>query len=149
MTTHTFDVATAWSGSTDDYATYDRTHRVTTAGGELELSADAAFLGNPERPNPELLLVAAASSCQLLSFLAVAARSGVEVLDYRDDARGLMPEDEHPVRITRITLRPVVTVRGADPPRVERLLHKAHEQCYIANSLTARIELDPRIDVVG
>ena len=147
MTTHTYRTPLTWSGSTADYDTYDRQHQVVVGDVPLTLSADPAFRGDPALPNPEQLLVAAASSCQLLSFLAVAARSGVEVLEYADDAVGLMPESERPMRITEILLRPRVVARGATVERVERLLHKAHEQCFIAQSLTSDVTLEPTIEV--
>lgn len=51
-------------------------------------------------------------------------------------------------RTKRITLRPHVVVRGGDPERVERLLHKAHQQCYIANSLRSEVALEPTIEVI-
>ena len=78
----------------------------------LDVSADPAFLGDPTLLNPEQLLLLAAVSCQLLSFLAVAARARLDVVEYRDDADAEMPEDDLPVRITRINLRPRITVRG-------------------------------------
>ena len=97
-----------------------------------------------------MLLVAAASSCQLLSFLAIAARSGVDVLSYSDDAEGVMPEDDPPTRITRIVLRPrIVVAEGSRLERVERIVHKAHEECYIANSLKTAVEVEPQIKVAA
>ncbi|WP_344415320.1 OsmC family protein [Amycolatopsis minnesotensis] len=147
MTTHTYRTALSWSGSTGDYDSYDRTHEMKIGAAPLAVSADAAFRGDPELANPEQLLVAAASSCQLLSFLAVAALSGVEVVRYRDNAEGVLPEAERPLRLARILLRPRIVVRGATADRVERLLHKAHRQCYIANSLTSEITLEPSIEV--
>ena len=48
----------------------------------------------------------AAASCQLLSFLAVAARARIDVIDYRDEAAGQMPDDA----LTQITLRPHIVV---------------------------------------
>jgi organic hydroperoxide reductase OsmC/OhrA len=145
---HTYRTALTWSGSTRKYEDYERGHDVKIGPAPLRISADAAFLGDSGLANPEQLLVAAASSCQLLSFLAVAARSGVDVLKYLDDAEGQMPEGGSPMRVTRITLRPHVVVRGGDRERVERLLHKAHQQCYIANSLTSEVALEPTIEVL-
>jgi organic hydroperoxide reductase OsmC/OhrA len=75
-------------------------------------------------------------------------RSGVDVLKYLDDAEGQMPESGSPMRVTRITPLPHVVVRGGDPERVERLLHKAHQQCYIANSLTSEVAIEPTIEVI-
>ena len=147
MTTHTYGSALRWAGRTDDYDSYSRQHDVTIAGTTATLSAAAAFRGDAALPNPEQLLVAAASSCQLLSFLAVAAHAGVAILEYHDDAEGIMPDDVRPVRLTTIVLRPVIVAEGATRSEVERLLHKAHRQCYIANSLTATVTLEPEISV--
>ena len=148
---HTYLARVEWSGSTGTgYRAYPRAHTAWTppATEGFDLSADPHFRGDPDLPNPEQLLVLAASSCQLLSFLAVAARAGVDVVGYTDDAMGEMPDDLVPQRITRIVLRPRVQVAaGADPLVVERLLHDAHEQCYIANSLTTDVVVEPTIEV--
>lgn len=139
-----------WHGTTAaGYETYDRTHRIVVppADTELRLSSDPAFNGDERLANPEQLLLAAASSCQLLMFLAIAARSRVDVLAYRDDADAVMPEDEKPMRITRITLRPRITVTvGADRDRIERMIERAHEGCFIANTLNAEIVIEPVIE---
>ena len=146
MTLHTYSAALAWTGSTGGgYRGYSRTHLATArpALAQLQLSADPEFRGNPEQLNPEQLLVLSASSCQLLSFLAVAARDGLDVLEYADEAAGFMDDRDPPARISRIVLRPTIRVgTGIDPERVHRLAEIAHEQCYIANSLTATVELD-------
>jgi organic hydroperoxide reductase OsmC/OhrA len=156
MTTHTYATSLTWAGSTGaGYPAYDRGHEVRPAGAPaLSLSADAAFLGDPGRANPEVLLLAAASSCQLLSFLAVAARARVDVVGYADDATATMPMDQHPARITEMVLRPRIRVRDARRPAgtagttvaaVERLVRLAHEQCYIANSLSTSVRVEPSI----
>ncbi|PWJ47612.1 Organic hydroperoxide reductase OsmC/OhrA [Quadrisphaera granulorum] len=148
MTTHTYNSTLTWSGTTTDYDTYNRRHEVTLAATAMSLSADAAFHGDPDLPNPEQLLVAAASSCQMLSFLAVAARSGITVVGYQDHADAVMPEDQKPMRLTTMTLRPHVTATATTTARVERALHKAHQQCYIANTLTCEVLLEPTIEIL-
>ena len=116
---------------------------------ELQLSADAAFRGDPRLPNPEQLLLAAASSCQLLSFLAVAALAGVDVLAYEDSAEAVMPADDQPMRITQIRLRPhIVVASGMELDVVRHLVEQAHDGCYIANSLRAEVIVDPRVEQV-
>jgi len=149
--THLYRSRLDWRGSTGaGYEAYERRHRVVLrpAERELVLSSDVAFRGDSRFWNPEQLLLAAASSCQLLSFLAIAARSKIDVLSYQDEAEAVMPEDERPVRITRVTLRPRIVVT-ADAPldRVRRLVEKAHDECYIANTLNAEISLEPVIEV--
>ena len=147
---HRYRTSLTWSGSTaHGYEAYDRTHQIGLAPSPevLQLSADPAFRGSPELSNPEQLLLAAASSCQMLSFLATAARSGIDVRSYTDDAEALMPEVDLPVRITRITLRPrIVVAAGTNIERVRRVVEKAHEECYIANSVTSEIAIEPSIE---
>lgn len=150
-TTHVYRTALLWSGSTaEGYESYPRQHQVSATGAvaELQLSSDPAFKGDPTLLNPEQLLVAAASSCQLLSFLAVAAKARIDVVGYLDEAVAVMPEDDPPMRITRIDLHPTVTVAVTGPsrPDVERLEHLtevAHRSCFIANSLNSEVAVHP------
>jgi len=148
MTTHTYRTHLACQGSTGlGYHGYPRRHRaVAPPSPEIELSADPHFGGEADRLNPEQLLVMAASSCQLLSFLAVAAQDGVDVLDYTDEAEGTMSTSDNPMRIERIELSPVILVSpGTDPDRCTALAHRAHQGCYVANSLTTSITLVPTV----
>jgi len=146
---HRYTASFAWHGSTaPGYDAYDRRHRASapTAPETLELSSDPAFRGDPSLLNPEQLLVMAAASCQLLSFLAVAARARIDVVDYRDEAEGEMPDDDPPMRITRITLRPRITIRGAvDDKRIRYLVEVAHRECFIANSLSTEVVIEPEV----
>jgi organic hydroperoxide reductase OsmC/OhrA len=103
--------------------------------------------GDPAVLNPEQLLLMAASSCQMLWFLHLAAKARVDVVAYEDDAEALMPEDEEPVRITEITLRPRITVNGdAEEERVRKLVDQAHGYCFIANSLNSTMRIEPTVD---
>lgn len=110
----------------------------------MRVSADSAFCGNPERINPEQLVVMAASSCQLLSFLALAARVRVQVLEYDDRFEAEMPENDKPVRLTRITLRPRVVVGPGDKKeRILKLAEMAYKRCYITDSLITEVTVEP------
>ncbi len=147
MTIHTYATHLTWSGSTaEGIRGYHREHTVSAppARTELPLSADPAFRGDPDLLNPEQLLVAAASSCQLLSFLGAAARAGVDVVGYQDEAEGFMDEADTPARISRITLRPRITT-AADPDEVARLVQQGHQRCFIANSLTTDVVVEPAV----
>ena len=117
------------------------------AAQSLTLSSDPAFLGDPTLLNPEQLLLLAAASCQLLSFLAVAARARLDILSYEDEAEADMPEDDRPVRLTFIRLRPRIMLKpgNADESRVRQLVQLAHHECYIANSLKTEITVEPTI----
>lgn len=117
MTEHHYHTQLDWQGNTGNgYREYSRTHRVVASGTTLDLSADPAFRGDGQLPNPEQLLLAAASSCQLLSFLALAALEHVEALEYRDDASASMRDVDGVTRIDTIDLRMSITVRGRDKP---------------------------------
>jgi organic hydroperoxide reductase OsmC/OhrA len=148
--THSYSSRLEWSGSTaDGYEQYDRTHAVSAspAPARLQLSSDPAFRGDADLNNPEQLLLVAASSCQLLSFLAIMARARLNVVAYTDEASAVMPEDSEPMRITRITLRPRIVIDGAvDEERVRRYVELAHRECFIANSLSAEMVIEPRIE---
>jgi organic hydroperoxide reductase OsmC/OhrA len=147
--THMYRTVCSWTGSTaGGYEHYSRRHVAYAPPAEcqLELSADTVFRGEATLLNPEQLVVVAASSCQLLSFLALAARASVNVISYTDEAEAIMPEDDLPVRITTIALRPIIVVEdGTDLQRVALLIERAHELCYIANTLNAEIRIDPKI----
>jgi len=147
---HSYRTDLTWAGSTAvGYDHYSRAHGLAAPPAEtpLDLSADPAFGGDPARLNPEQLLVAAAASCQLLSFLAVAARARIDVVAYRDSAEAVMPEDERPMRITRIALYPVITLGAASvdvrAERLDHLVEVAHRECFIANSVRCEIEVRP------
>jgi organic hydroperoxide reductase OsmC/OhrA len=147
---HVYEVWCSWSGSTGvGYDGYRRDHEVSAppADGRLMLSSDPAFRGDPTRWNPEQLLVGAAASCQLLSFLAVAARARLDVVGYEDDAVGEMPESEEPAWITRIVLRPRITMAptAMGEAQIRHLVGVAHRQCYIANSLKTEVVVEPTI----
>ncbi|GAB3678305.1 OsmC family protein [Angustibacter aerolatus] len=147
-TVHRYRTTLSWSGSTaGGYRSYAREHDVELPPGtRLRVTADAPFGGDPAYPNPEQLLLAAAASCQLLSFLALAARAHVDVLEYADDAEAEMPVGRERMRITRIVLRPRVRVGdGTDRALVTRLLHEAHEECYVASSLTTEVVIEPEV----
>lgn len=146
---HRYQSHLQWQGSTGQgYGEYQRAHRVAIppASTELHLSADPAFRGDPALPNPEQLLLAAASSCQLLSFLALAALAGIDVVGYEDHAEAIMPAARGPMRITQVALRPqIVVASGVDLEHVYPLVEQAHEDCFIANSLSAEVLLDPTV----
>jgi organic hydroperoxide reductase OsmC/OhrA len=149
--THHYSATCSWSGSTAvGYHDYDRTHQAAAGPNELTLSSDPAFLGDPARLNPEQLLVLAAASCQLLSFLAVAARARIDVRDYRDDATATMPEEPRPMRLSEIVLRPHIELAaGPSEERVRHLVEVAHQECFIANSLATPVRVEPTVTFTG
>lgn len=151
--THTYHSELSWRGSTSAGSDgYERTHRVVMPPGdsELVLSSGSAFEGSAALANPEQLLLAATSSCQLLSYLAYASAARIDVVAYEDHAEALMPADVKPTRITQIVLRPRITVAAeSDPGRAARLVERAHRACFIANTLNAEVKLEPVVEQAG
>jgi organic hydroperoxide reductase OsmC/OhrA len=138
-----------WSGSTGlGWDHYDRTHTASAPPAEQEIRITTGeSKGDPRVLNPEQLLVMAASSCQMLWFLHLASKARIDVVEYEDEAVGLMPEDEQPTRITEITLRPRITVEGdVSEERVRKLVETAHEYCFIANSLNSAMTVEPAVE---
>jgi organic hydroperoxide reductase OsmC/OhrA len=148
---HRYHATCHWAGDTAmGYESYERAHTcsVPPASTELMLSADPAFLGHREKLNPEQLVVVAVSSCQLLSFLAIAARARVQVVEYDDHAEAEMPEDDKPMRLTKLTMRPRIVVGpGVTEERILKLTEMAHNQCYISNSLSTEIVVEPTVEI--
>jgi organic hydroperoxide reductase OsmC/OhrA len=148
---HEFTCRLRWtgaaSGPTLGYREYSRTLAVEISGKPtLPMSAAPAFLGDSAAHNPEDLLVAALSSCHCLSYLALAARRGIAVVDYTDEAYGIMEYAETTYRFTRVTLKPVVTVRkGSDLAKARALHEDAHHSCFIANSVNFAVTNEPVI----
>jgi organic hydroperoxide reductase OsmC/OhrA len=105
-------------------------------------------LGSPGPVDPEEAFVAALSSCHMLTFLAIAARKRLVVDGYEDDAEGVLAKDgEGRMAMTVITLRPRVVFSGEKMPAredINQLHHKAHEACFIANSVRSEVRVEPR-----
>lgn len=150
MTAHTYATSLRWAGSTGvGYDQYSRSHSVSVADkADFALTADTPFHGNGVDANPEELLLAAASSCQLLSFLAVCARARIDVVGYTDEAKASMPEGNSPMWVTAIELHPVIEVSpGAAVGRLPHLVEVAHRECFIAASLRSDITIHATVRV--
>lgn len=103
---------------------------------------------DPTAVDPEEAFVAALSSCHLLWFLHLAAKAGFVVDDYRDDASGTMrPNARGKLAFDQVTLRPVVRFAGTPPTpeQHERLHHRAHDECFIANSVACAVHCHPSV----
>ena len=139
-----------WTRETESFAydDYSRSHSWAFPGGTVVEAASAPdYLGDPDRVDPEEALVAAISSCHMLTFLALASKKRFVVDRYDDPAVGVMEKNEDgKLAVTRVVLRPSVAFSGArqpSPEDLERMHHQAHEHCFIANSVRTRIDVEP------
>ena len=150
---HHFSAKVSWTGAakgtTSSYESYSRDHLIEVPGKPpLPGSADKAFRGDSSRHNPEDLLVVSLSTCHMLTYLAEAARAGVHVVGYSDEASGTMQLHQGKMRFTEVSLRPqVVIAAGSDPALAKRLHEQAHEHCFIASSVNFPVSCDARVSV--
>jgi organic hydroperoxide reductase OsmC/OhrA len=150
---HHFACRLVWTGAekggTTRYEAYSREARIEIDGkAPLPMSAAPPFLGDPGLHNPEDLLVAALSACHFLSYAALCARSGIEVVAYEDAAQGTMDRVGGKTRFTEVVLRPRVTITaGSDAAKAQALHERAHAICFIASSVNFEVRHEPVITV--
>lgn len=134
----------------EDFANgrYSRGHTVSFAEHVVPATASRHVVGKwaaPGAVDPEEMLVASISNCHMLTFLHRARLAGFVVTRYRDAAEGVMEKNaDGRMAVTRVTLRPEIAYDGARPTPQQRdqLHHEAHEECFIANSVTCQIVVE-------
>jgi organic hydroperoxide reductase OsmC/OhrA len=135
--TSVYRARTRWPAGGEDV----RAHTIELNDERVAASSAAEFGGDPGRANPEAMFVASLSSCHMLWFLALARARRLKVTSYEDEPEGVMDG----TRFINVTLRPRVTF-DPDPgeEEVESLHHRAHQRCFIANSVNCPVEVEPR-----
>ncbi|WP_309602862.1 OsmC family protein [Sphingomonas sp.] len=149
----TYTATIRWARATsDDFAKgrYSRAHSWSFDGGAVVPASSSPHVvplpfSDPAGVDPEEAFVASLSSCHMLFFLDFARRAGLVVEGYEDVAEGVMAKREDGrMAMTLITLRPKVKW-GGEAPDAEALAvlhHKAHEACFIANSVTCEVRIE-------
>ena len=144
-----------WQLETADFAyeSYNRSHTLTfdhglhAPGAAAPANIPASAVGAPG-VDPEQAFVAALSSCHMLWFLHLACNRKFKVTRYRDEALGVLEKRaDGKEAITRVTLRPAVSFGGTAPTLEQhaQLHEKAHERCFIANSVRSEVRIEPSI----
>ena len=143
----------SWKATSGDFlkGTYSRAHTWTFDGGHTVPASPSPSVvpvpySNPAGVDPEEAYVAAIASCHLLTFLHLASKAGVSVLSYDDDSVGVMTKNERgKLWVSSVVLRPRIAYAGSPPSsEIEHdLHHRAHEECFIANSVKTDIRVDP------
>jgi organic hydroperoxide reductase OsmC/OhrA len=146
MKHHHYALTTKWTGNngegTSAYKSYERSYEVIINGKQIiKGSSDPSFLGDKKKHNPEELFLASISSCHMLWYLHLCTDAAVVVTDYIDYATGTMVETINGGgKFEEVILNPVVTVKEFSMKDNAKLLHnKAHEHCFIANSLNFNV----------
>lgn len=144
-----YDATIYWERGGQDFLddNYSRGHEWRFDGGQIvPASASPGIVPLPksvaESVDPEEAFVASLSSCHMLFFLSLARIRDIVVDRYTDEAVGYLDKDGHGrMAMTRVVLRPRCEYAGEapDPALIEKLHHKAHELCFIANSVTSEV----------
>ena len=149
--THRYTATVTWQGDAESHQSgrYSRRHDWTFDGGAVVAGSSAPPVpgSDPAAVDPEEALVAAVSACHMLFFLAIARKKGVTVTAYEDQAEGVMtPNEAGKLYISKITLRPAITVAGEAPDAalLEEIHEAAHHECYLANSVRAEVVVEHR-----
>lgn len=150
MKTHRYNIKTIWAGNrgegTRDYKAYDRSHVIRMDGrADILGSSDATFRGDKSKHTPEELFVSTLSTCHMLWYLHICAVNSVVVLEYIDNATGLMEEESNGSgRFTKVILTPEVIVSENSMIEKANELHReAHRMCFIANSVNFEVVHEP------
>jgi organic hydroperoxide reductase OsmC/OhrA len=149
---HHYTLSIEWTGNlgtgTSGYRDYTRNHTISIVNKPDVLgSSDPHFRGDKTRHNPEEMLVAALSSCHMLSYLHLCAVNKVVVVEYKDNATGIMKENpDGSGQFTEVTLNP--TVKVTDPSMNAKALElhdQAEKLCFIARSVNFPVHHKPTI----
>ena len=141
----------SWRRDAGDFAKghYSRGHVWRFDGGvEVEASAAPSVVPAPwsvaAAVDPEEAFVASLSACHMLTFIDVARHAGFVVDSYQDEAVGLLAKNAEGRRaVTTVTLNPQIAFAGRQPTGAELagLHHRAHEGCFIANSVRTTVTI--------
>jgi organic hydroperoxide reductase OsmC/OhrA len=152
MSTYTATIRWTRDASTDfAKGQYSRAHQWEFDGGLTVAASPSPHIvpapwNDPTGVDPEEAFVASLASCHMLFFVEFARRAGLVIDDYVDEAEGVLEKrGDGKTAMTRVTLHPRVTWAG-DPPDqavVTDLHHRAHEACFIANSVTTEVIVAP------
>ncbi|MBL8548588.1 MAG: OsmC family protein [Hyphomonadaceae bacterium] len=147
------DATISWKRGDASFADgkYSRFHEISFDGGAIMPGSSSPSvvrepMSRADAVDPEEMLVAALSSCHMLTFLDLARRDGFVIDSYVDAAKGVMEKiGEHRFALTRVTLRPQIAWGGdkrPTPAELEDLHHRSHELCFIANSFKGDVTVE-------
>lgn len=151
MATYTCTVTWSRGDAPFEDGKYARRHRWTFDGGVVVPASASPHvvpvpLSDPAAVDPEEAFVASIASCHMLTFLWLACREGFVVEAYDDAPVGTMSPGPRGVpAVTEVVLRPEIRFGGDRRPTPEeraRLHERAHDGCFIANSVTTKIRVE-------
>lgn len=146
----TYTATIRWAAKPDEAfakGQYSRAHEWAFDGGAVvPASASPHIVPAPWSDaggiDPEEAFIASLASCHMLFFLDLARRAGFAVESYVDEAYGVLGKlADARMAMTEVTLRPKVVWSGEAPDAgaIANFHHRAHEACFIANSVTTKV----------
>jgi len=148
MSTYTATIRWIRTGDGDfTKGQYSRAHQWAFDGGALVPASASPHIvpapwSNEAGVDPEEAFIASLASCHMLFFVDFARRAGFVLDDYIDEAEGVLEQRaDGKLAMTRVTLHPRLTWNGdaPDAAAIADLHHRAHEACFIANSVTTEV----------
>jgi peroxiredoxin-like protein len=133
---HEYQTSVEWGGK--------RQGKVESPGlSTLTSGSPPEFGGEPGMWTPEHLFVAAANTCLMTTFLAIADLSKMEVAGWASSAKGKLEKlDGQGWIFTDIAIEARVKIaRAADVDRARRLVEKAEQNCLISKSMKAPVHV--------
>jgi len=118
----------------------------STGKPDIFVSSPPEFKGIPDVWTPEDLFVSSVEICQMSTFLSFSIRKGVPLISYKSSAEGLLENTDGKYRFTKITIKPEITVdKSWTKEQIDEIVHSAHNNCLIGNSISADIIVTPTI----
>jgi organic hydroperoxide reductase OsmC/OhrA len=130
------------------WSTARRGTMTNTEHQPVEIGSPPEFKGTPDVWCPEELFIGAVNTCLMLTFLSLAGRRQIGISAYESDAEGTVENRAGRYRITRIKVRPVVSLNQVDVATAQEVFKDAKEACIISNSVIAQVDLVPRFKVL-
>lgn len=142
-----FELTVTWNNATPVADDFCRDHSISFGSGQvIQASSAAEYKGSQDKINPEESLLAALSSCHMLTFLAIAHLKRLPVASYVDNASANLGKAESgKLAVTKMILNPKVTFAEGvmvDHETLSKIHEKAHANCFIANSLRSEVEIN-------
>ncbi len=144
MSEHTASISWHKQGSFT-HEGFERGHEAVLSGHTIPMSGANA----PAYADPEQMLAASLASCHMQTFLALAAKKRLQVEHYEDTATAKVETNsDGKLYVSEVRLTPKATFSGDKRPtqeEIEKMHHKAHEHCFISNSLISKTLITPEL----
>ncbi len=137
---HEYPVRVTWKGGRDGAG------EVTDlrSGVAVPLSTPPEFGGAGNGTNPEQLLAMSVAACYSITLGIVLSNRKVPFVDVQADVTGEVLENGPSFTYTKLTLRPRITLVGADDTQAkvaEDMAHKAEGYCIITNAIRDKVQV--------